>query len=244
MEAKVTYNKVLKKIKFYVVEKGGPNIVGRDWLIKFNVNFNTIGSINIANKLTLLLDEFKEVFNEKLGKHVGVSVSIELNEGAKPIFCKARTLPLAYKEEVDKQLRKMEEEGIISPIDNSEWATPLVPILKQNGEIRICGDYKTTINKYVKDIKYPLPRVEEIFAKIGYGQKFSKIDLCRAYNQFVVDDKTSKLLAWNTHRGLYRVKRMPFGIKVATSIFQKNMEILVNGMDGVVVFLDDILVTG
>ena len=65
----------------------------------------------------------------------------------------------------------------------SEWATPVIPVVKQNGTVRICGDVKVTVNPQLKVDQYPLPRIDDIFARLTGGQKFSKIDLRTAYTQ-------------------------------------------------------------
>ena len=70
---------------------------------------------------------------------------------------------------------------MITKCDSSVWGTPIVPVLKDDGRhIRICGDYKVTVNKYVNDVKHPLPRIEEVMSKLNGGRLFSKLDLRRA----------------------------------------------------------------
>lgn len=119
-----------------------------------------------------------------------------------------------------------------------------MPILKADGNIRICADYKVTVNRYLVDNKHPLPLVDEIFNALQGGCSFSKLDLESAYNQFELYEASRKLVAWSTHKGVYLVNRLPFGIKPATGIFQADLEKLLLGISGVVNFLDDIVVTG
>lgn len=110
-----------------------------------------------------------------------------------------------------------------------------MPVLKQNGDIRICGDFKVTINKFLIDFKYPLPRIDEIFASLGGGELFTKLDLFSAYNQLVLDEESQLLCALSTHIGILKVKRLPFGVKTAASIFQKTMETVLRGIPNAVV---------
>jgi hypothetical protein len=242
--ADVTYRNVSKLVRFYIVDNNSPGLLGRDWINSFNVKIEMVNMVSAESRVNRLINKYKNLFDNKLGRYKYLNVSIELEKDAKPIYCKYRNVPLAYKDKIENELINLEREGVIVPVESSAWATPLVPILKEGGQIRLCGDYKTTINRCIKDFKYPLPRIEEIFAKLNKGILFSKIDLVKAYNQFAVDEKTSEILTWNTSRGLYRVLRLPFGIKTASSIFQKSVESLFQGMSGVVNFLDDILVTG
>lgn len=73
----------------------------------------------------------------------------------------------------EQQIERLIEQDIITPVNDSDWGTPIVPIPKPDGEIRICGDYKSTINRFLADFRYPLPRIEEIFVSMQGGQLFT-----------------------------------------------------------------------
>jgi hypothetical protein len=92
--------------------------------------------------------------------------------------------------------------------------------------------------------KYPLPRSADLFATLAGGEYFSKIDLSQAYQQMLVDTASKELLTINTHRGLYQYNRLPFGVASAPAIFQQAMDTLLQGVQSVICYLDDILVTG
>jgi len=76
----------------------------------------------------------------------------------------------------------------------------------------------------LEDVKHPLSRIEEMFVALQGGKTFSKIDLKNAYNQLLLDEETSKLLAWSTKKGIYLVKRLPYGTKSACTVLQKIIE--------------------
>lgn len=95
----------------------------------------------------------------------------------------------------------------------------------------------------MENIHYPLPRIEYVFQNLEGGDKFSKIDLREAYQQVLLMDESSKLVTISTHKGLYKYSRLPYGIMLAPSYFQKLMETALVDLEGVVVFIDDILVT-
>ncbi|KAJ8352214.1 hypothetical protein SKAU_G00236900 [Synaphobranchus kaupii] len=128
------------------------------------------------------------------------------------------------KDTVEAELRRLEEANIISPVKHSEWAAPIVPVLKKDKSLRICGDYKVSANQAVETETYPLPRLEELLATLS-------------------GDVSKKYTTINTHRGLFVYNRLPFRISSAPSIFQRIMENLMKDLP-VVVFLDDLLVTG
>ena len=97
----------------------------------------------------------------------------------------------------------MQKEGIIKPTDNSEWARPLVIVPKSNDKIRVCGDVKVTINQFVETKLYPLPVIEDIFARLAGGKIFTKLGLSQAYLQQPVDED-SKELSISESRGQER----------------------------------------
>ena len=117
-------------------------------------------------------------------------------------------------------------------------------MVKPDNSVRICGDFKVSINPMTELEQFPLSRVEDIFASIGHGDHFSTLDLSNAYLQMEVDDATAEFLTINTHRGLFRFRRMPYGIASAPAIFQRTMESLTKDLPSVQVFLDDMIVTG
>ena len=145
---------------------------------------------------------------------------------------------------VEQQLDKLEKDGVIEPVQHSEWAAPIVPVLKSDKSVRICGDFKQTVNQASCLDKYPIPRIEDLFAKLAGGQRFTKLDMSQAHQQLELDEDSKQYVVINTHRGLFRYNRLPYGISSAPGIFQRTMENLLQGVPHTVVYLDDILITG
>ncbi|XP_016335635.1 uncharacterized protein K02A2.6-like [Sinocyclocheilus anshuiensis] len=145
---------------------------------------------------------------------------------------------------VDAEINRLLNENIITPVKYSEWAAPVVPILKPDGSIRLCGDYKLTINQASPLEQYPIPRVEDLFTTLSGGSSFSKLDMSHAYQQIVMDENSKQYLTVNTHKGMFTYNRLPFGVASAPAIFQRTIEGLLQGLTHVAVYLDDILITG
>ena len=167
-----------------------------------------------------------------------------MRPGAQPKFCKPRSIPFAIKTAIEQELDRLEDSGAIEKVTHSDWAAPIVPVPKKDGKFRICGDYKVTVNQALDVEQYPLPKPEDLFTTLAGGKKFSKLDLSQAYQQLTLDTESSKYVTINTHRGLYRYLRLPFGVASAPAIFQKVMDTILQGIPHVICYIDDILVTG
>ena len=135
-------------------------------------------------------------------------------------------------------------ENIISPVSHSQWAAPIVPVLKSDGSIRICGDYKLTINRAAHLDSYPIPRTQDLFSGLSVGTIFSKLDMSQAYAQLCLDEESRKFTVINTPKGLFQYNRLAFGISSAPGIFQRAMEELFQDMPQVLCYLDDVLIVG
>lgn len=245
-----------------VNDRRQPALLGRNWLHKLKLDWNRILQVgpgntgkcsdNFSDSLPppniemLLKNKFKDVFEGQMGLIKGITTEIVVDEDATPIFCKARPVPYALRDVVEKELESLVKSNVIYPVKESQWSTPLVCVLKPDGKtVRLCGDFKVTLNRVLKNAEhYPLPTTEDIFTKLSGGKIFSKIDLTSAYLQLGVGEKSQPLLTVNTHKGLFRYKRLPFGITSAPFQFQAVMDNILKGLNGTYCFLDDILVVG
>ena len=240
----VEHNDQSMTLPLIVMKGEGPPLLGRNWLSVLKLDWQHIFRVESNRSLQDVLTRFKEVFNEGLGTVLGVKAKIHVSPQATPIFHKARPVPYSLKSKIEEELDRLLREGIIEPVRFSNWAAPIVPVPKGDGTIRICGDYKVTTNRVANLDKYPLPRIEDLFASLSGGQTFSKLDLSHAYQQVELEEDSCEFTIINTHKGLFRYNRLPFGIASAPAIFQRVMDTLLQGIPGVCVYLDDILISG
>ena len=241
----IVYNgQTTSKIPLVIVEGSGPSLLGRDWLSLIKLDWKQICQV-YTHSLQSLLERYSNVFQEGLGTLKGFEAKIYVDPEATPRFHRARSVPYALRDKVEQELKRLQDEGILEPVEISEWAAPIVPVLKRDkNSVRICGDFRLTVNPVSKLDKYPIPRVEDLFASLRKGQYFTKIDLSQAYTQLPLEEESKRFVVINTQRGLFRYTRLPFGIASAPGIFQRVIESLLQGINGVVAYLDDILVTG
>ncbi|EFP11683.1 hypothetical protein CRE_27751 [Caenorhabditis remanei] len=209
------------------------NLIGMSWLAHSPEVIEAldvvVSSVTTAvaekdsNRLRMSLQtEFPKVFEDTLGLCTKEKALVRTLPNVNPTFKKCRPVPYGSEKPVEAELKRLEDMGVIEHISHSDWASPIVVVRK-----RIRGKCE-----YVLTSKVPLK-----------GKIFSQIDLKDAYLQIELDSEAQKLAVINTHLGLFKYKRMPFGLKPAPAIFQKVVDKLTNGLPGVASYLDDIIVS-
>ena len=186
-----------------------PTLLGRNWLNRINIEWGEIFSLtrsesqSAKSRLDDLLAKHSELFEDSYEGMKGSEAHITIKDGAKPIFIKPRRVPYALKDQVEKELDKLEKNGVIVKTERSEWASPIVVVPKADKSVRICGDYKVTINSSVEDEQYPLPTQQDLYAALSGSKVFSKLNLSHAYAQLNVDEASCEYLTISTHKGLF-----------------------------------------
>ena len=168
----VFHNGQLKQgLPLYVVEGDSPALFGREWLSEIKVELQNLYSVNKVanarprfNELDNILKEYDTLFKEELGTVKSVEAKLRVKEEVKPKFFKPRPVPFALKAGIEEEIKRLIDLRVIEKIDYSEWAAPIVPVKKPNGKIRICGDYKVTINQYLENPQHPMPRPDELYS--------------------------------------------------------------------------------
>ena len=162
MIVQVEYHGQNATLPLLVVQEDGPSLIGRNRLVQIHLDWKSIFSIKDTQLLDDLLSQHSSVFRDELGTVKDVKVKLCVKENCTPKFFKLHSLPLALLEKVSNELDQLEASGIIVPVRHSAWAAPVVPIIKKDGRIRLCGNYKVTVNSVCQTEVYPLPRIEEL----------------------------------------------------------------------------------
>ena len=184
------------------------------------------------------------IFQPGIGIVKGFKACVELKAGARPKNCNFRKPPFAFREKICKKLDSLEEEGFLIKVDHSEYASPIHPVMKAGGDVRLCGDYKSTLNPNVDTKCYPLPTIEDCLWEIRGSTIFTKLDIKQAYNHLPLREADQLLTTINTHQGLYKWTRVPYGWSSAGGIFQAKMDEVLQGIPNVTCRVDDILIGG
>ncbi len=187
--------------------------------------------------------KLNKIFDPSLGLIRGVEARLTLKEDARPVNHKARPIPFADRDETGRTLDEMEKKGVISKVEYNDWGSPIV-IVKKNNKIRICGDYKATLNRNLETKHYPLPSLEDCFSRVSGGQKFTVIDIKSAYNNISIRKEDRSLTCITTHQGTYQFNRLPYGVNNSGPIFQETMDKTLENAKMTCCRVDDILISG
>ncbi|XP_062538474.1 uncharacterized protein K02A2.6-like [Armigeres subalbatus] len=218
---------------FYVVENGQQCLLGDQ----------TAKQLQVL-KIGFNVDAIQAKQLKPFPKFRGVMVEIPIDENVQPMQQPYRRPPIAIEEKIEHKLRSLLEQDIIEQVNGpSPWISPMVPVTKESGDIRLCIDMRQA-NQAVLRETHPLPLVDELLGSVDGAVRFSKIDIREAYHQIEISERSRPITTFITKYGLFRYKRLMFGISCAPELFQKVMESIVAGLEGVIVYLDDIVVYG
>lgn len=207
----------------------------------------TAKDIKFADRLTpdqletakSLCDSFSDVFTDIPGMTNLVEHKIVVTS-SEPVRVKPYPIPFSTEKTITEEVQKMLQLNVIEP-SSSPYSAPVVIARKKDGTNRFCIDYRRLNCATVFDAE-PMPSPESIFSKMT-GKKFvSKIDLSKGYWQVPMADESKPLTAFSTPSGLYQFRTMPFGLVNAPATFSRMMRKLLQGMNGVENFIDDVIV--
>ena len=195
-----------RKLPLYVINGAGPNLLGRAWLKQLDITIPRINNIcdSATSSLQQIIDKHTAVFQLGLGELKGHKVHLSVDPTTQPVFCKPRPVPFALRDRESDEIERLVKLRVFRPITHAQWAAPLVPVLKSDKRsIRLCGDYKVTINRAAQADQYTMPSADDIFARLAGKRLFAKLDLSEAYTQLVLHDESQLLAAVNTPNGLF-----------------------------------------
>ncbi|GBN71776.1 Retrovirus-related Pol polyprotein from transposon 297, partial [Araneus ventricosus] len=161
-----------------------------------------------------------------------------------PIKQYPRRLPLAKKEEAERLVKEMVDNGIIEE-SSGPWASPIVLVKKKDRSTRFCVDYRKLNEITIKD-SYPLPRIDDTLDALNGSQWFSTLDFKSGYWQVEIQLEDKEKTTFTTGQGLWQFKVMPFGLCNAPATFERLMETVLRGLtsEACLVYLDDIIIVG
>ena len=179
--------------------------------------------------------------NEILGYTDAITHDI-LYDGPKCIYIPPYKTTSAEEEEINEEILKMLQQDLIEA-SKSGFNLPILVVRKKNGTIRICTDSRA-IGKHITKLRLPLPSINELIRKLGPCKMYCVVDLKSAFHQILLGKESRPYTAFRTSLGAFQMTRMAFGLPNAPSSMSALISMVVNGLPGVVAYLDDILVGG
>ena len=234
--------------EFIVIEEKGQALLGRETAVKLNVlKINDGVEINSISSSELngydVLSEYKDCF-QGLGKLKDFQLDIPIDKSVKPVAQPVRRVPFSLRSKVEKKLDELEKlDGIEKAKGPTPWISPIVVIPKSEEEIRLCVDMRQANSAIVRE-RHPIPLVDEVLHEFNGSSVFSKLYIKWAFHQVELNEDSRSITTFVTHKGLYRYKRLMFGISCAPEMSQRIIQQVLQGCDGVINIFDDIIVHG
>ena len=241
--AEFKYKERFSKQTVFVVKGLKDNLLGLPAIRALNLIVRVNAVSGSADVKTAIMEAYPTLFHG-LGT-LGDAYEIQLKENAKPFsLYTARSIPIPLRDRVKEELVRMVSIGVISQVDQpTPWCAGIVVAPKRNGDIRICIDLKALNESVLREV-YPLPTVDETLAQLTGATVFSKLDANSGFWQIPLADSSRLLTTFITPFGRYCFNKLPFGISSAPELFQKRMGQILEGLDGVLCQMDDVLVFG
>ena len=239
-ETTVVLCKSACEAEFVVTEGKGQPLLGRKTATE-------LGVLRIGTPINMIssdiVEEFKECF-QGVGKLKGYQLKLHVKDDATPVVQPLRRPPFSLRDKIEKKLDQLESMDIIEKVNSpSSWVSPVVVVPKPNGEVRLCVDMRQA-NCAVERERYPIPTIDEVLQDMNRSKVFSKLDLRWGYHQIALSEESREITTFITHKGLYRYKRLMFGISSAPEKYQQVIQQPLQDIEGVHNISDDIIVHG
>lgn len=230
--------------QFIVVDCSGPTLLGRK--TSPALRLLTLGCVQEAATATNrkdLLEQYGQCVSG-LGKLKEFQLKLHINEHVKPVAQQARRIPFGLRAKVEEELNHLLEADVIEPAHGpTPWTSPVVVVPKPNGDVRLCVDMRR-VNEAIIRERHPIPTVDEVVAELSHSKHFSKLDLRKGYHQIELHEESRPITTFVTHRGLFRYKRLMFGISSAPEMYHHIIQQVLQGCQGATNISDDIIVHG
>ena len=190
--------------------------------------------------LNLLL-QYEDLFDGTLGTFHTKPVHLELKKDAVPKHHKAFPVAKIHEETLKKELDRLCKLGVLKKNSDSTWAAPTFIIPKKNGTVRFISDFRY-LNKCLVRKPYPIPKIADVLQKIEGLEWATSLDLNMGYYTVHLDPYSQKLCTIVTPWGKYQYLRLPMGVNVSPDVFQEKMSNLMQDLEYVRTYLDDLLV--
>ena len=198
-------------------------------------------SVSERSDLFNLLQRHEELFDGSLGHWTGDPYHIELKPDAKPYHGRPYSVPKAYERTLKVELDRLVKIGVLKKVNRSEWAFPSFIIPKKDHTVRFINDLRE-LNKRIRRVPFPLPKIQDLLLKMEGFTYATALDLNMGYYHIRLDAASKTLCTLVFPWGKYEMQCLPMGLCNSPDIFQEKMSELMDGLDYVRAYIDDLLV--
>ena len=188
-----------------------------------------------------LLVQYEDLFDGTLGSFHTKPVHLELKKDAVPKHHKAFPVAKIHEVTLKKELDRLCKLGVLKKSSDSTWAAPTFIIPKKNGTVRFISDFRY-LNKCLVRKPYPIPKIADVLQKIEGLEWATSLDLNMGYYTVHLDLYSQQLCTIVTPWGKYQYLRLPMGVNVSPDVFQEKMSSLMQDLEYVRTYLDDLLI--
>ena len=228
-----------------VIQGKGEPLLGKKSALELGVLKLQVPGVSVRNVVgkSELLAKYSDVF-KGVGKLENYQLTLHIDPSVKPVAQPLRRPAFSLRDKIEKKLKELLHEDIIEEVNGpTPWVNPVVVVPKPNGEIRLCVDMRCANAAIIRE-RHPIPTVDEVLQEMEGGSVFSKLDLKWGYHQIELSEESRGITTFVTHKGLYRYKRLMFGITSAPEKYQQVMQQVLSGCEGAQNISDDIIVYG
>jgi transposase InsO family protein len=197
---------------------------------------------NEKQSLSQLLYKYQHVFDGTLGQWRSTPYNIQLKENVTPYHAKPFPIPKVHEQTLLVELNRLCSIGVLKKINRSEWAAPTFIIPKKDGSVRFISDFRE-LNKRIKRQPFPIPKIQDLLLKLEGFQYATSLDLNMGYYHIVLSPMSKRLCTIVTPYGKYEYQRLPMGLCNSPDIFQEKISHLMQGLEFVRAYIDDVLLT-
>jgi ribosomal protein S27AE len=231
--------------EFIVIEGEGRSLLSKETAEQLGVLRVGLNVNHISRKLTL--EDIKNRYPavcEGIGRLKDYQAKIHVDPNVKPIAQNPRRIPFAMRDKLELKIKELLQSDIIEPaVGPTPWVSPAVVIPKSADDIRLCVDMRQANTAIVRE-RHPIPTVDEVLQSMNGSKVFSKIDLRSGFHQIELEEGSRSITTFSCHLGLFRYKRLMFGISSAPELFQHIIQQVLVGCEGCENISDDLIIHG
>ncbi|MES9882797.1 MAG: RNase H-like domain-containing protein [Sedimenticola sp.] len=240
----VTVANKVYQIEFQIINGTGKPLIGHKTATELGLlHIGMINSVTPTNSDTTdsILRSYEDRFTG-IGKLKDFQLRLHIDKTVKPVAQPARKIPFKMRQQVEQKLKQLQEMDIVESVTGpTPWVSALVPIPKKDGDIRLCVDMRQA-NKAVQRERFPMPNIDETLEEMNGASVFSRLDLKQSFHQIELEESSRYITTFASHNGLFRYKRLIFGINSAPETHQRIIQHTIQDIPGCKNIADDIII--